>query len=513
MNLNLRHLFLIMLMPPSWLFPSFIGHNSIIIASATLCGPLPSTCLPTPPCPPPLIPPPLPPAPPPPLPQLPCPMPCPSPHPPAPPPPLPQLPCPTPCPPPLPSLPPAPPPPPLLQLPCPSPCPPPTPPSPCPLPPPRLPTPNCPSPPTTYQPFLPQPAQTQYQTYLPSPQVPYAPNQQQIVPPSYSTRPIPIPLAPQPVPQSNTYQLPQPSPYATQPGLSYGYANPYQNPIPAKERSVHNPEEKEEQTTHERVKDPFEKIEDNEAENKSGGDERTKTTGKQRTNPQFQRDDNYIVPGYARPTTPIDVPLPKPMSPIIYPTPLPVYQQRPPPLQQMLPATIYQPSPQPISQQWPYPQQLQCPPFPLPSPQPLPPPPQPAPIQNCCLRCPYTKTTALLKSYGVKTITKPYLHSGISSSVDELAFHTKKRDEGKCNDKELAAILGEVSTMKMNLAKETILERVEKRMLTSTSGHQRPNILFHVVCAPRMLEYIVRSEKFCAGDVADGICFVFRTGQ
>jgi len=60
---------------------------------------------------------------------------------------------------------------------------------------------------------------------------------------------------------------------------------------------------------------------------------------------------------------------------------------------------------------------------------------------------------------------------------------------------------------------QTILERVEKRMLTSTSGHQRPNILFHVVCAPRMLEYIVRSEKFCAGDVADGICFVFRTGQ
>uniref|UniRef100_A0A1I8BM90 Ground-like domain-containing protein n=1 Tax=Meloidogyne hapla TaxID=6305 RepID=A0A1I8BM90_MELHA len=500
MNLHFRHLFLLMLMPPPWLLPTFFERNSIISASATLCGPLPSTCLPAPlpqPCQPPLIPPPLPPAPPPPQPHLPCPMPCPPGLPPAPPPPLPQLPCPSPCPP--------------------------HPPSPCPLPPPRLPTPNvpCTPPMSNYQqPFLPQPIpqpqpappiypqQNQYQPYLPSSQVPFAPNQQ-IPPQPYSTRPIPMP-----VPQPNTYQIPQPSPYSTQPGLSYGYgygrqsvspyytANPYQNPIPAKERFVHNPEEKQEQqqNTHEKVKDPFEKIEDNDAENKSGGDERTKTTNnRQRINPQLQRDeswDHYVIPGYARPTT--DLPLPKPMPPIIYPTPIPIYQQQPPLLQPYVPATIYQPPPPPISQQWqPYPQQIQCPPCPT-APQPIPIPPHPAPVQNCCLRCGGPcKTTALLKSYGVKTITKPYLHSGISS-VDELAFHTKKGDEGRCNDKELAAILG-----------ETILERVEQRLING----KHPNILFHVVCAPKMLEYIIRAEKFCAGDVADGVCFVFRTGQ
>jgi hypothetical protein len=48
----------------------------------------------------------------------------------------------------------------------------------------------------------------------------------------------------------------------------------------------------------------------------------------------------------------------------------------------------------------------------------------------------------LLKSYGVKTVSSPYLH-GVSS-VDELSFQNKKMDEDKCNDKEMAEILREV---------------------------------------------------------------------
>lgn len=60
---------------------------------------------------------------------------------------------------------------------------------------------------------------------------------------------------------------------------------------------------------------------------------------------------------------------------------------------------------------------------------------------------------------------------------------------------------------------KAILSQAEEQQLLPSADEaadRRPQAV-HVFCAPKDLEYVVRTEKFCSGEVADGICFAFRT--
>lgn len=50
-----------------------------------------------------------------------------------------------------------------------------------------------------------------------------------------------------------------------------------------------------------------------------------------------------------------------------------------------------------------------------------------------------------------------------------------------------------------------------KELIQKIAEKQLGGGIFHVICAKNNLHYITRSVSFCAANVADGICIVFRT--
>lgn len=50
-----------------------------------------------------------------------------------------------------------------------------------------------------------------------------------------------------------------------------------------------------------------------------------------------------------------------------------------------------------------------------------------------------------------------------------------------------------------------------KEMIQKIAENELSGGIFHVVCAPNNLHYIIRSVVFCVGNVLDGVCTIFRT--
>uniref|UniRef100_A0A914HHZ1 Ground-like domain-containing protein n=1 Tax=Globodera rostochiensis TaxID=31243 RepID=A0A914HHZ1_GLORO len=291
-------------------------------------------------------------------------------------------------------------------------------------------------------------------------------------------------------PQAPPARIPMPSYQIAPP--EYSRAVPLPVPIPAKERfSAHEPSK---QKSGEDIKDPFEKE------------------------AKPSRDESFLPSKYV--TGPGSDAL---LPPIIYPTASaprqPIVSQQSNSYYQT--PTSYQQQQQFQQQQFQQPQD-RLPFFPGNScqcNQPRPSPPQPfagpqvqMPMQNCCIGCSQRQCSMKMKNkaFGLRTL----LNNNNNNSTTANSVEWKdgsgefEGDEGRCNDAKLRKILKENSSLKMAAAKEIILKRAEK-LGKPEKKWRRWGV--HVFCAPKDLEYVTRTDRFCSGGVADGVCFAFRT--
>ncbi|KAL3101302.1 hypothetical protein niasHT_028058 [Heterodera trifolii] len=346
------------------------------------------------------------------------------------------------------------------------------PPSPCPCP--SMPNPPSPSSCCSPLPPSPRPCCASPSLPFPQPQMPSSccvPSASSSSFPSYVSQPFGG-AGPQqslfPPAISSSYQIGMPE---------YSRTAPLPVPISAKERFPANEIGKEKSA--EAVKDPFEK------ESKAS------------------RDEPFLSSKYA--TAPGGSAV---LPPVIYPTSAALRQSFVP--QQQSPSAYnFQP---PFQQQqfqqhqqqqdrFPFPSQsygqCQCPQ--IQSPRPFAPPQMP--VQNCCIGRSQRQCRMGMqqrkKVFGLRTL----LDKGTEKERDE---QKEKRDgeKGKCDEK-LGKIMEENSHLEMAEAKEAILKGADESEMGPWG--------IGVFCAPKKLEFAVRTERFCTGEVADGFCVAFQT--
>uniref|UniRef100_A0A915D7W6 Ground-like domain-containing protein n=1 Tax=Ditylenchus dipsaci TaxID=166011 RepID=A0A915D7W6_9BILA len=183
----------------------------------------------------------------------------------------------------------------------------------------------------------------------------------------------------------------------------------------------------------------------------------------------------------------------------ILPEPVPPYQAGPTYQEVSPPVPPYQAIPLPV----PLPSIMNATLLPTslsnaPPPQPTPlRPMQPPPLNNCCARCDRGCKHAHAHRRAFVTKTKNATNNTLKF-FDNLDFN----NPSECTSKQLKNIIKNNAAVNMTIAKEVIQRTAEKELGDG---------VFHVICSSADLEYTTRTFSFCFGEVADGICYVFRT--